>query len=209
MVQQPTKRKPGRPRSETRDADILTAGFQEFAEHGFEGARLDRVAVRAGIAKGTIYLYYPSKEKLFEAAVASRIGPVLGSAASIVDLDKMSATDAFRQFLSLMYGRIADPEIRTIMRIMISEGERFPQLTGFYFRSFLGPMTGVLRRIVTAGVERGEFRKGTATDQGLVLLGPAIMAAIWQMTFARYHEAPLESFKAAHIDLVLNGIKAD
>lgn len=202
------KRKPGRPRSENRGEEILDAGFQEFADHGFEGARLDRVAKRAGIAKGTIYLYYPSKEKLFETAVTSRIAPVLDSVAAMADMKDLKAEDAFRQFLTLMYGRIAEPEVRTIMRIMISEGERFPELTGFYFKTFLNPMLGVLRKIIDAGIKRGEFRRNAATDHGLALIAPAIMGAMWQMTFAKHKKAPLDGFMAAHLDLVLGSIRA-
>ncbi len=199
----------GRPRKEGRPEEILAAGFREFAEKGFHGARLDNVAARAGVAKGTLYLYYDSKEALFEAAVRSRIIPVLDRAAKLVDFYPGPTRFLLRLIFKMMYRRIADEDVRTIMRIIIAEGERFPTLTEFYYREFIAKVLAVLTRVVERGIQRGELRDGAATRLPQVLIAPGIMAAVWQMTFQPYKPIALEDFLEAHIDLVMKGIGAE
>ncbi|MEM7775126.1 MAG: TetR/AcrR family transcriptional regulator [Pseudomonadota bacterium] len=201
--------KRGRPRRGTREAEILAAGFQEFAEKGFDAARLDEVAARAGVAKGTLYLYCNSKEELFEAAVRSRIKPIVGRVSRLVEFYPGPTRFLLRMIFRLMYRQIAQGDLRTVMRIMIAEGHRFPALTQFYHREFIGPMSGLLKSIVDKGVARGELRDGSATRLPMVLIAPGIMAAIWQMTFQPYQPFELEQFYEAHIDLIMNGISTD
>ncbi len=200
------KRRPGRPKKENRSADILTAGFAEFAERGFDAARLDRVAARAGVAKGTLYLYYDSKEALFEAAVRSRIFPVLERIAGLVGGFEGPTRDLLRTMFELMYAKLSEEDPRTVMRIIISEGPRFPALTRFYYDQFISKIADLLDRIVARGIARGEVRAGAAADLPLVLIAPAIMGTIWQMTFMPYRPIALDQFLAAHVDLVVHGI---
>ena len=200
--------KRGRPRRRGRDAEILNAGFQEFAEKGFDGARLDEVAARAGIAKGTLYLYYESKEALFEAAVRSRISPILGKVTRLVDFYPGPTRFLLRMIFRVMYRQIEKGDMRTVMRIMIAEGERFPSLTEFYYREFISNIMQVLEKIIERGVQRGELRDGAATRLPMVVIAPGIMASIWQMTFQPYRPIELNDFLEAHVDLVMHGISA-
>lgn len=200
--------KRGRPRKEERPTEILDAGFREFAEKGFDAARLENVAARAGVAKGTVYLYYNSKEALFEAAVRSRILPVLDRAMRLVDHYPGPTRTLLRLMFKMMYRRIADEDVRTLMRIMIAEGGRFPALSEFYYHEFIAKIAAVLAAIVERGVKSGELRDGPAVRLPHVLIAPGVMAAIWQMTFQPYHPITLDQFLEAHIDLILNGISA-
>jgi AcrR family transcriptional regulator len=201
--------KRGRPRKEERPTEILEAGFREFAEKGFDAARLDNVAARAGVAKGTLYLYYGSKEALFEAAVRSRILPVLDRVMRLVDLYQGPTRSLLRLIFKMMYRRIADEDVRTLIRIIIAEGGRFPALSEFYYREFIAKIIAVLSKIVERGVKRGELREGAAARLPQVLIAPGVMAAVWQMTFQPYHPITLDQFLEAHIDLVLNGISSE
>lgn len=198
--------KRGRPRKEDRPAEILEAGFREFAEKGFDAARLDNVAMRAGVAKGTLYLYFDSKEALFEAAVRARIIPVLDRAVRLVDFYPGPTRFLLRMMFKMMYRRLAQDDVRTIMRIIISEGSRFPALTEFYYREFIAKIVVVLGKIVERGIKRGELRDGPATRLPPVLIAPGIMAAIWHMTFQPYHPIAFDQFLEAHVDLIMNGI---
>lgn len=199
-------RKRGRPARRERADEILNAGFLEFAEKGFDATRLDKVAERAGVAKGTLYLYYDSKEALFEAAVRSRISPILGHVTRIIDLYPGPTRFLLRQMLRVMYRQIAKGDVRTIIRIIIAEGDRFPALAEFYHREFVSKMMTILRSIIRKGIERGELRDSAATQLPMVLIAPGIMAAIWQMSFNRYEPIALDRFLESHIDLVMNGI---
>jgi AcrR family transcriptional regulator len=199
----------GRPRKEQRPAEILAAGFREFAEKGFDGARLDNVAARAGVAKGTLYLYYDSKEALFEAAVRSRVSPMLDRAVRLVDFYPGPTRFLLRMIFKMMYRRIAEEDVRTIMRIMIAEGSRFPALTEFYYREFISKIVEVLGKVVERGIKRGELRDGAASRLPQILIAPGIMAAVWHMTFQPYHPIALDQFLEAHIDLIMNGISKE
>lgn len=199
MSEQPKKR--GRPRKADR-GDILEAGFLEFAENGFRATRLDDVAARAGVAKGTVYLYFESKEALFEAAVRSRIVPAVEQAGHLVQGFEGSTAELLRRVLEAVYERIAEPNVCTLLRIVIAEGPRFPALVAFYHREVIARMLTLLETVLRRGIARGEYPAGALTRFPAVLIAPAIMAAIWQMTFATAQDVPLATFKDAHADLI-------
>ena len=196
------RKKRGRPRKDERPAEILQAGFQEFAEKGFLATRLEDVAARAGVAKGTVYLYYESKEALFEAAVRARILPVWSQVGELADTQDGPTIDLFKLILRSMYGIMADPEARTLLRIVVADGQRFPALITFYHREVVSRMRLVLGALIARGVARGEFHEGALTDLPEVLIAPGVMGALWQMTFASEEPIPLERFLAAHLDMV-------
>ncbi len=198
----PTPKKRGRPRKEERPDEILEAAFAEFADTGFLATRLDDVAARAGVAKGTVYLYYDSKEALFQAAVRSRMLPVVAEVGTLSKQHQGPTIDLLRVVVRVMYGRLSDPTVRTLMRILIADGQRFPELIAFYHREVLSKLKSALKAIVARGVARGEFRTGALTDLPEILVAPGLMAAIWQMTFAVEEDIPLERFMSAHLDLI-------
>ena len=117
---------PRRRRKEARPGEIIEAGLAEFAARGFAAAKLDDVARRAGIAKGTIYRYFASKEALFEAAVLSLEAPLAGEVERMIDAFPGPAADLLRLVIGEMYARLFQPELQTLMQIIISEGGRHP-----------------------------------------------------------------------------------
>ena len=120
-----SKPKSHRRRKEARPAEIADAGFKEFAKHGFAGTRLDDVAARAGIAKGTIYLYFDSKQSLFEAAVLSRLGGVPDVVSSLISLYPGPTKPLLKQVFKQMYKTLAAGDLHVVMRIIIAEGDRY------------------------------------------------------------------------------------
>lgn len=193
-------------RKAARPAEILEAGFREFAENGFHATKLEHVAKRADIAKGTLYLYFDSKETLFKAAVRSRIIPFLDRLLTLIDYYPGSTKFLLKKMFKAMYRKIADPDVRTIMKIIIAEGDRFPELSEFYYKESISKITLLIEKVIKRGIDRGELRQGAATQLPQVLIAPGIMAAIWQSTFSPYKQIPLEQFLQAHLDLLLHGI---
>jgi AcrR family transcriptional regulator len=114
--------KPRRRRKEAWPAEIIEAGLQEFAERGFAGARLDDVAARAGIAKGTIYRYFPSKE----AALLSRVTPMLDGIEASIEQFPGSSADLLRFAITKVHAELVTSDVQVLMRIIIGEGHRFP-----------------------------------------------------------------------------------
>ena len=199
----------GRPPNAERPNTILEAAFHEFAENGFLATRLEDVAARAGVAKGTVYLYYKNKEALFEAAVRSRIVPVVKELGHLTETFDGTTVELMHRVIRTIYDRIADANVRTLLRILIAEGQRFPNLIAFYHKEVIANVIALLEIIVTRGVQRGEFRPSALTQLPIVLIAPAIMAAIWQMTFARERPLPLSKFLIAHLDLITRALQAD
>lgn len=208
MTDPPRQRKR---RKEARPAEIIEAGLQEFALHGLAGARMDDVAQRAGIAKGTIYRYFEDKESLFIAAIRARIPLFDGDAEQVfgqlIDAFPGKSSDLLRLIFARVYSTIENPEARVLMRILIAEGARFPALTELYHREVISRARALLTRIVDRGIARGEFRPGPAASLPMMLVSPMLMGAIWKMNFDRHEPIPTETFLQAHIDLVLQGLE--
>ncbi len=202
----PQERPARRRRKEARPGEIIDAGMLEFAEHGFAATRLEDVAQRAGIAKGTIYRYFASKEALFEAAIRSRITPMFDQIEGLADAYPGSMTDLLKMVFPKIYRELIQSDLHVLIRIIITEGSRFPAICELYHRESIAKGRSILTKIVERGVKRGEFRRGPATDLPIIIVAPAIMAAVWKMTFEPFDPIPVERFFAAHVDLVLNGI---
>lgn len=198
--------KPRRRRKEARPAELVAAGLQEFARHGYAATRLDDVARRAGVAKGTIYRYFADKEALFLAAVRTEIAPVLEEIAGSIDTFPGTTRDLLRLLITTVHRQLVGSDLGVLMRVIIAEGERFPALTDHYYAETVSKGRLLLQRIVVRGIARGEVRAGAAADLPLVIMAPAIMAAVWRMTFDRHAPISAEAFLAAHLDLVFDGL---
>ncbi len=210
MARRPAKPShPRQRRKEARPVEIIDAGLAEFSERGFAGTKLEDVARRAGIVKGTIYRYFDSKEALFEAALKSRVAPILEEVERLVAVFPGSSTDLLRLLFRQIYSQMFRSDVQMLMRIIISEGRRFPSIAELYHRETISKGRRAITAVVQRGVTRGEFRSGAAADLPLVVVAPAIMAAVWNMTFQTFDPIDLDKFAAAHADLALNGILAE
>jgi len=202
-----------RRRKDARPAEILDAAFEAFARSGFSGTRLDDVAARAGITKGTIYVYFSGKEELFVAAVKEVTRPIRENLADLTaSLDEAAsrpAGDILREHFGFVYGRmVADRRGRELVRMLLAEAERFPELAERWHAEVIGPCLDGLARIVRHGVRRGEFRAGAGVDYPQLLFAPVIMASTWQSLFARSRPIDLERYLDAHLDLLVAGLRA-
>jgi len=195
-----------RRRKEARPAELIEAGLAEFAEKGFAATRMEDIAARADVVKGTIYLYFDNKEALFKEAVRSRIEPTITDVQGMVDSYDGDTESLLRLVLRTLYDKLVDNDVRVILRIMISEGARFPELVEFYHANTVKIGKGMLTTILRRGIERGEFRADLPVNEPIVVVGPAIAAAIWRLTFDPYDPLDIEAYAAAHVDIVLNGL---
>ena len=143
-------------RTERREA-ILAAALEEFSARGFAATRLDDVARRAGVAKGTIYLYFRDKESLFQELVRTMLSPLVGAieAAPKADMPVRAAAEAF---VDLFVREIYGTRRKDVIRLIISEGPRFPKLAEFYYREVIARVVPAMRALLTRAVERGELR---------------------------------------------------
>lgn len=197
----------GRPRKETRGEEIIDAALAEFSEKGFDRARIADVARRAGVAKGTVYLYHADKEALFEAVVRARILPTVDAVDHMIDAFPGTTEELIRAAFKLFYERIRSGEVPALLRIFVAEGARFPKLIEFYEREVIAKSERLFKRIIDRAIERGEVRDGPAARLPQVIAAPAIVAALWRITFQPYRPIELETFLEAHLDLLFGGFK--
>jgi AcrR family transcriptional regulator len=186
--------------AERRDA-ILQAALDEFSARGFAATRLDDVAQRAGVAKGTIYLHFADKESLFQELIRSMIHPLIAAVEGAPAVDLPFPVLAER-LLDLFVREIYGTRRREIVRLMLTEGPRFPKLAEFYYHEVLERIFGTLRRLIERAVERGELPNDALLRFPQLLVAPGIVAILWSGLFDRFHPLDVRALMRAHLDLL-------
>ncbi len=187
-------------RAERREA-ILAAALEEFSARGFAATRLDDVARRAGVAKGTIYLYFRDKESLFQELVRAMVSPLVGAieAAPLRDLPIRAVAEMIVDvFVNEIYGT----RRKDVIRLILAEGPRFPKLAEFYYREVIGRVLPVMRTLLTRAVERGELGHDALARFPQLLIAPGLVAIMWNGLFDRFEPLDVRHLMQAHLDLL-------
>ena len=188
-----------------RREEILAAAFEVFAAHGFEAARIDDVARQAGIAKGTIYLYFRNKERLFQAVVRNLIPKRFDV---LVKSLPGPPSALLRALFSQFYLNVVrNPKVRSIVRMLVAESGRFPQLAEIYHQEIIVPGMKAMRQALTRGIAEGVFRKTSAIEFPQIIAGPGLAAMLWNLLFARSHPLDLDAYMKAHEEFVLRSLE--
>ena len=178
---------------------ILEAALDEFSARGFAAARLEDVAKRAGVAKGTIYLYFADKEALFQELVRFQIGPVM-SAFETVLASPLPLKSLIDQAIEIFTREVFGTRRKQVMRLIISEGPRFPALAEFYYREVLGRILKVVRARLVRALERGEIADDTLIRFPQLLGAATVMAVVWQGLFDRFEPLDVPALLRAYFD---------
>ena len=198
-----------RRRKEQRPAEIIDAALEEFGRRGFAATRLEDVAERVGVTKGTIYFYFKDKEELFKAAARSSLMPALKEVEALSTSFEGSAEELLRAHYGALYRLLLkNPRAQQILRLLIAEGPQFPELVDFYYRDIVSRGLSIVTRVIERGVERGEFRRTRVTDFPQVMFGPVMTAMVWSLLMLKKHPIDFDAYARTHLDLVLNGLKA-
>lgn len=206
VKQAPTSR--GRKRKLRRQEEILAAAFEEFAANGYAEARLQDVAQRAGVAKGTIYLYFKNKELLFRAVLRGLIHHVFKELEVFVREFPGSAEDLVRNVLSRQYAEVVkNPKARSMFRLLIAESHKFPQLSDVYLREVVAPGVAAMRSLIEKGMASGEFRETKIVEFPQVIVGPAVLAVVWTLILGERKQLDLDAYMEAHLELLLRGLQ--
>ena len=191
-----------------RREQILAAAFDEFAINGYAATRLDDVARRARIAKGTVFLHFKNKRLLFRSVVRHMIHPVLGDVEAFVAGFPGSAEDLLRELLSRPYSEVVKNEkARGIIRLLIAEARNFPQLSDIYHREIIRPGMTAIRLVLEKGIAAGEFRRTATVEFPQILVAPMVLAVVWTLVNGERHLLDLDSFMAAHVEFALDGLR--
>lgn len=195
-------------RKDARPQELLAAAIDLFVERGFAATRLEDVARRAGVSKGTLYLYYANKEDLFKAVVRESIVPVIGDAElSVAEFDGHSA-DLLRDVILTWWRRIGSTKASGISKLIMAEADNFPELARFYREEVINRGTRMISSMLERGVQRGEFRSVNIPQVTQVLIAPMLMLSTWMHTIAPCERCDLQpqAFLDAFLDISLNGL---
>lgn len=198
-------------RKAARPIEILDAAFEEFVAHGYVATRVEDIAARVGVTKGTVYFYFETKEVLFEEMFKHMAVPFADIQAQLKTLSG-PFPERIKAFVHFFYERITlDRKSREMLRFVISEGSRFPHVVDRHYEEAIAPMFDAARELYEEGVAAGELRASAALQIPELTLSPAILLSFWYMLFADRKPRDVRAFIDGHIDLILNGmvIRAD
>ena len=188
-------------RAAERRQAIVDAALDEFIARGFTATRLDDVAKRAGVAKGTIYLHFKDKEALFEELIRTAIVPVVERITTPPPLTG-SVRDALEGFARMFIQEIAGTRRADIIRLIISEGPRFPAVADFYYREVISRGMAAMRALIQIGVKKGEISQTELERFPQIVVAPAIVAIIWKSLFERHAPLDANEMLSVHLDLI-------
>ena len=199
-----------RRRKDARPGEIIAAALASFAERGFAATRLDDIAARAGVTRGTLYLYFPNKEELFKAVVRETIVPILARAETMAAEAEGPTAALLTRLILFFPDAVFGGPASAIPKLVISEAANFPDVAKFYLEEVIQRGRRLVRSIIRRGVARGEFRAVDEEHAFYCVMAPMLLAALWQHSFRRYDEAAMDPHALArvHVDLLLNGLIA-
>ena len=197
-------------RKQARPAEIIEAALALFAERGFAATKLEDVAARAGIGKGTIYLYFPTKEDLFRAVLRQGWLPNLEAAEAMVAAHAGPTAELLRQLATHALGMIESRFI-AIPKLVLAESGNFPALARLYAEEVATRAMRLIGGVIARGIERGEFRQMDVQSVIPLFGAPFLMLALWKQSLGRHTDIQLRPREVieAHLDLLLRGLAAD
>lgn len=197
-----------RRRKSARPSEITAAALACFTERGFAATRLDDIAERAGVTRGTLYLYFESKEELFKAVVRSSIGPVLSHVKDMVEDETAPSPARLRQVLLAIPAAVLNSPVSALPKLVLSEASNFPEIAAFYLDEVVHPAKALIAGLLHRGIARGEFRAVDVENTVLCAIAPFLLSAVWRHSLERYDTAPLDAAALArtHVDLLLHAL---
>lgn len=195
-------------RKDARPQELLAAALGQFVERGFAATRLEDVARRAGVSKGTLYLYFENKEELFKAVVREHIVHAIGAAEQTVAEFDGHSGDLLRAILMRWWDQIGATELAGITKLMMAEANNFPDLAQFYNVEVIERGNRLISSVLVRGVARGEFRPLDAEVMTPVLTAPVLMLMMWTHSFLPCDMSALDpqAYMEAFIGMALNGL---
>ena len=200
-------------RKEERPAELVAAALELFVERGYAAARLDDVAARAGVSKGTLYLYFDSKEELFKGVVRHTIVPLIDAHQRNVEQSELSSPALIERFFREWWEQFGSTRLAGIAKLILAEAGNFPEVAQFFHDEVILPNGAVLAGILQRGIERGEFRPVDVEVAAHLWIAPMVMKALWAHSYEAICASALhvdaERFLRVHTEFVLAALRPD
>ncbi len=196
---------------EARPQQLLDAALELFVEKGFAATRAEEVAQRAGVSKGTLYLYYPSKEELLKAVIREHLSARIAAGAAAAEKHRGPVAGLLREVFSRWWLEVFDSPTSGVFKLIISEVRNFPDIAEFYVAEVIRPAEDLIGRIVQRGVDSGEFDALNVPDVVHSLCLPMVMLCVYKHSIgacsAEHHDHfEPHAFVHAHVDLIVRGL---
>ena len=198
-------------RKEARPKELLDAALDLFVEKGFAATRSEEVASRAGVSKGTLYLYYPSKEELLKEVIRHNVVNQIAEGMEIVRAFEGSSSDLLAYVLHLWWERVGETRASGILKLMMSEVRNFPEIAQFWVDEVISPAHRMIAEIVQGGIDRGEFPVHDIENAVHALVAPLLFLVMNKHSLDACAGSAKFDPKAvieAQVDLVLHGLQS-
>lgn len=195
-------------RKDARPQELLDAALDLFVERGFAAARLDDVARAAGVSKGTLYLYFSSKEELFKAVVRESVVPMIGEAEGVIDQFTGSSEELLRLLITTWWEKIGNTKLSGLTKLMIAEAGNFPELARFYQEEVIDRGDKLITKTLERGMVRGDIRKVDLDIAPRILIAPMIMMMVWKHSqgVCQIDPAQMGAYLEQYIEMSLHGL---
>lgn len=195
-------------RKDARPQELLAAALDLFVERGYASTRLEDVAKRAGVSKGTLYLYFTNKEELFKAVVRENIVPALGEAEDIISTFDGHSADLLRCVIMGWWERLGATKASGIIKLVMAEAGNFPDLALFYQEEVIARSTRMMTSMFERAVARKEFRQIDVDTMTQVLIAPMLMLITWKHSIGPCNAGGLDpmAFLESFLDMALHGL---
>jgi AcrR family transcriptional regulator len=198
-------------RKAERPQELLDAALTVFVDKGLRATRMDDVARLAGVSKGTLYLYYSSKEELFKAVVRSSLVQTLAEGKHLAERWQGSSGDLLHLLLKTWWQRMATTRGSDVFKLVVTDVGNVPELAQFYLEEVIKPTYELLGAALQRGIDRGEFRVVDLNAVIQTLLAPAQFLALYPHCTRHMVDNPYpfnpEAFMKTHMDLLLHGLE--
>jgi AcrR family transcriptional regulator len=185
-----------------RKEAILDAALTVFAERGFEAARLDDVAARAGVAKGTLYLYFKDKESLFEELLRGAVSPLVERVTALAEAPDVPFEKALDVIFAFFEREVLGTKRKLLIRLIMTEGPRFPRIAELHYRTVVSRVLPLVQKIAARAAARGETANDAVARFPQLIAAPLLTAIIWDGLFAKIDPLDVAGFLRAHRDVL-------
>jgi AcrR family transcriptional regulator len=207
----PIKELRWRRRKEARPAELTAAALELFVEKGFAATRLDEIAARAGVSKGTLYLYFESKEDLFKAVIREGLLPLLAEGEELMASMPGPASELFKAIVMRWWEIVGEGPIGGIPKLIFAEARNFPEIARFYADEVIERGKRLFVAVFQRGIDSGEFRPFDPNTLVHLVISPLIMRVIWKHSLdcCGVTNVPIDAYLREYLELTLRGLRSD
>jgi AcrR family transcriptional regulator len=194
-------------RANARPEEILDAALAEFTDRGFDAARMEDVAKRAGLSKAGVYLYFPSKEALLKALIVAKIEPVAQQVRALSEHGRDDPLGALRVIAMAAGYKLRDPAIAAIPRLVVGLSGRFPEIADYYREHVVGIARDAFERLLASAMDKGQLRRIDLAAAARALIGPLLFEAMWLHVLRGESDSAPETVVQNYLDILLKGLE--